>query len=120
MLPTVLSAGFRWCSARLPLVSAGAPEGDGSPDGVAGDAEIHAATAKHIATYSVVRKLRVAVHGGKRGREHGGGSQARNPKKERTPSRGGQTEPAVFPSPGRLHFLKERKTASSNDGAFWI
>jgi len=50
--------------------SAGDSEGDGYPAGAAGAAgESYAATVKHIATYSVVRKSRVAVHGGKRGRE---------------------------------------------------
>ena len=52
--------------------------------------------------------------GGKRGSEHGVDLQRGTLKKGRTPSRGGQTEPAVFPSPGRLYFLevcslKERK-----------
>jgi hypothetical protein len=55
--------------APLSLASASDLEGDGSPAGAAGDAEIHAATPKHIATYSVVCKSRVAVHGGKRERE---------------------------------------------------
>jgi len=112
-------------AAPLSLASAGDPEGDGSPAGAAGDAEIHAATPKHIATYSVVCKSCVAVHGGKRERERW--FQVRNPKKK-----GFHLEEVRrdwrFPSPGpssicflEVFSLKEklRETNSRNVSAFY-
>lgn len=74
------------------MASAGATEGDGSPVGAAGDAEIHAATAKYIVKYSVARKLRY----GRARKSRWRGSKRANPTLEFPPpllSRREMTEP---------------------------